>query len=138
MATTEIESLIKRVLGERRLPWTDQDKRLSVIAIRELAHGEPVPAERIAPGAGLTVSEVDEFLRRSTAELDDAGRLLGLGLTLRPTPHRLELDGLVLYTWCAPDGLAFSGPTWHARAGPVAVLRDRGDRPARDPPSRRP
>jgi hypothetical protein len=33
-----------------------------------------VPAERIASGAGLAVSEVDEFLRRSTAELDDAGR----------------------------------------------------------------
>jgi alkylmercury lyase len=35
------------------------------------------------------------------------GGLVGLGLTLRPTPHRFEVDGRTLFTWCALDTLVF-------------------------------
>ncbi|WP_395803112.1 alkylmercury lyase MerB [Arthrobacter sp. FW306-04-A] len=33
--------------------------------------------------------------------------MIGQGLTLRPTPHRFEVDGAQLYTWCALDTLIF-------------------------------
>lgn len=40
-------------------------------------------------------------------EYDEAGRIVGHGLTLRPTPHRFTVDGQELYTWCALDTLMF-------------------------------
>jgi alkylmercury lyase len=40
-------------------------------------------------------------------ETDEQGRIVGSGLTLRPTPHRFALDGRQLYTWCALDTLIF-------------------------------
>ncbi|MDR7423587.1 MAG: alkylmercury lyase MerB [Armatimonadota bacterium] len=40
-------------------------------------------------------------------EWTDAGDVVGLGLTLRPTPHRLGVEGRTLFTWCALDTLFF-------------------------------
>jgi alkylmercury lyase len=40
-------------------------------------------------------------------ERDDAGNVVGSGLTLRETPHVFEVDGRRLYTWCALDALMF-------------------------------
>ncbi|GGK28504.1 hypothetical protein GCM10011583_70590 [Streptomyces camponoticapitis] len=40
-------------------------------------------------------------------EYDDAGRVIGSGLTQRPTPHHFTIDGVQLYTWCALDTLVF-------------------------------
>jgi len=40
-------------------------------------------------------------------EYDPAGRILGHGLTLVATPHRFEVAGQALYTWCALDTLVF-------------------------------
>ncbi|MGH2874299.1 MAG: organomercurial lyase MerB [Solirubrobacteraceae bacterium] len=87
--------------------WGADDGRIAGVAISELALGEPVELARIAAGAGLTLSEVGELLRGSPAEFDEAGRLIGFGLTLSPTAHRFHIDGRDLYTWCAPDALVF-------------------------------
>ena len=46
---------------------------------------------------------------RRDIEYDDEGRLVGLGLTLRPTEHRFLIEGRELYTWCALDTLIFPG-----------------------------
>lgn len=46
-------------------------------------------------------------LRGFGAEFDKEGNIVGLGLTLVPTPHVYEVDGRRLYTWCAADALAF-------------------------------
>nr|WP_246308954.1 organomercurial lyase MerB [Kineosphaera limosa] len=40
-------------------------------------------------------------------EYDDQGRIVGQGLTLRPTAHRFTVAGEELYTWCALDTLIF-------------------------------
>lgn len=40
-------------------------------------------------------------------EYDPQGRIVGYGLTLRPTPHQFTVDGKQLYTWCALDTLFF-------------------------------
>jgi alkylmercury lyase len=91
--------------------WVNENGCLMGAAIIELAAGEPVELARIAVRAGLPESEVREFLRSSPAEWDDAGRLVGFGLTLRRTRHRYTTNGRSLYTWCAPDALAFPALT---------------------------
>jgi alkylmercury lyase len=42
-------------------------------------------------------------------DYDEAGRVIGAGLTLRPTPHRFEIGGRQLFTWCALDALMYPG-----------------------------
>jgi alkylmercury lyase len=73
-----------------------------------LAKGEPVRVEQLAAATG----EPERQARKALATLPDVeydgeGRIVGFGLTLRPTPHRVNLNGRQLYTWCALDTLIF-------------------------------
>lgn len=67
--------------------------------------------EDLAARTGTPVPEVVEHLRNAAefpgAELDEQGRVLGLGLSLVGTRHRVRLDdrGQTLWAWCAPDAL---------------------------------
>jgi alkylmercury lyase len=77
-------------------------------ALQLLARGSPVTPDEIAVAAGRTPAAVLAALRQQpSVEWDEAGRVVGLGLTLRPTPHRFEVDGRTLFTWCALDTLMF-------------------------------
>jgi alkylmercury lyase len=114
MTTTNISNheLTSRLLAwSDGLGWVDDNARVIGAAIVELAGGEPVELSRIAAGAGVPEPEVREFLESSPAEWDDRGRLVGFGVTLRPTRHRFTIAGRTLYTWCAPDALAFPALT---------------------------
>lgn len=73
-----------------------------------LAEGEPVTVEELADATGRSSGEVRETLADiSDVETDQQGRVVGYGLTLKPTPHRFEIGGRQLYTWCALDTLVF-------------------------------
>lgn len=77
-------------------------------AARLLAEGKPVAIERLAAAAGRSVEDIEAALGEQTsAERDADGRLVGLGLSLRPTPHRYVLDGHAVFAWCASDALTF-------------------------------
>lgn len=76
---------------------------------RLLAAGEPVSVAALAAAGGWTGGEVrDELARHPGTDWDDGGRIVGLGLTLRPTPHSFTFDGRTLYTFCASDALEAS------------------------------
>ena len=84
--------------------------RLTVAAARRLAPGAPVDPAVLAPVLGWPPARVDATLRYLDGvrqlERDVAGHLVGVaGLTLRRTPHRFEVGGRGLYTWCAVDAL---------------------------------
>jgi alkylmercury lyase len=75
-----------------------------------LAEGQPISPERIAGVLGRPREEAVAVLRQlPSLEWDEAGNIVGAGLTLRPTPHRFEIDGRTLFTWCALDALMFPG-----------------------------
>ena len=75
-----------------------------------LAHGAPVTIDQLADATVTTVEQVRHALTAmSDTEYDEHGRIIGSGLTLRPTPHRFDIDGRQLYTWCALDTLIFPG-----------------------------
>jgi alkylmercury lyase len=77
--------------------------------IRLLAQGQPVAVERIGAEAGVSVEEIESWLHAQPGtDWDDGGRLLGFGLTQRPTRHRYIVDGRVLFTFCAADTLIFT------------------------------
>jgi len=76
--------------------------------LRLVARGEPVTVADIAAACGRPVAEVQAALSQMPdTELDDAGRVVGWGITQRPTPHQFEVDGRHLFTWCALDTLMF-------------------------------
>ena len=68
----------------------------------------PSPSTSSPPASGRSTAQVRQALAAAPdTEYDDAGRIVGAGITLNPTPHRFEVDGQQLYTWCALDTLVF-------------------------------
>lgn len=73
-----------------------------------LAQGKPVSVEEVAQALGTTREDAMQALCRTPSlEWDEAGMIIGAGITLRPTPHRLGVGGHTLFTWCALDTLVF-------------------------------
>jgi alkylmercury lyase len=76
------------------------------VLLRLLAHGEPVTIGRLAAAAGQPADNVRRTVRGwPDTEHDQQARIVGYGLSLRPTPHQFTVDGKKLYTWCALDTL---------------------------------
>lgn len=74
-----------------------------------LAEGQPVAIDRLAAAASWSVRDVEAALHQHpSVEWDEEGRLVGFGMTLRPTPHRFTFDGRTVFGWCASDALSFS------------------------------
>ncbi|MGH3570225.1 MAG: organomercurial lyase MerB [Pseudonocardiaceae bacterium] len=76
--------------------------------LRQLATGRPVTLDDLAQHSGRSSAEVrDGLAALSDTEYDEQGRVVGHGITLRPTPHHFTVGGQQLYTWCALDTLIF-------------------------------
>ncbi len=76
---------------------------------QSIVDGAPVSREqvaRIARAAGVDPGTAEQFLA-AVGESGAQGNIVGVvpGLTLTPTPHRLSIDGKVLFAWCAEDTL---------------------------------
>ena len=77
------------------------------VAFRSLLAGRPISLDEIATAAGLS----HEPARRALQDVVSAGMaeidqdtVVGMdGLTTRPTSHRVTLDGVDVWTWCAYD-----------------------------------
>ena len=69
--------------------------------------------------ASLQVSqnELEQRLAKlpPDVEFDQTGNIVGLGATLVPTSDRFQIDGKLLYTWCAFDTVLFP-PSLHVQA----------------------
>lgn len=69
---------------------------------RLLAGGEPVTVERLAATGGWPVEDVRaELHRQPGTDRDPQGRIVGFGVSLRPTPHAFRFDDGIVYGWCA-------------------------------------
>jgi len=78
------------------------------VLLRLVALGEPVTVADIAASSGHPAADVEAALAQMPdTEFDDAGRVIGWGITQRPTPHRFDVDGRQLFTWSALDTLMF-------------------------------
>jgi alkylmercury lyase len=86
---------------------TEREQHLAICLYRLLAEGEPVEAALLAERAGEAHDEVERALaNRPGIVRDERDRVIGfLGLSIRPTPHRLSVGGRTLYAWCAFDTL---------------------------------
>lgn len=111
---------------------TDDLTWLGIPLLRMLARGEPVSIDDLATETDTPVERVRQALAGpGDIEYDDQGRIVGNGITLRPTPHRFDVDGRQLYTWCALDTLVFPSmlgrpaqveSSCHATGAPIRVV----------------
>ncbi|MGH9139385.1 MAG: organomercurial lyase [Acidimicrobiales bacterium] len=90
-----------------------------------LRRGAAATPADLAASTALTTNTVIEVLEamadRGAVELDADGNVIGIGgLSLVPTRHQLELDGVRLHTWCAVDALGIPAAL---EASAVARLR---------------
>jgi alkylmercury lyase len=76
-----------------------------------LLAGQPVSPERIAATLQISRNEVTAILNYWGAALDNEGNVVGLGLSVVPTPHAYQINGRQLYVWCAGDAIMF--PIFH-------------------------
>src|SRR5215208_1767032 len=108
MRTNDLQDLAARITAPMRA--TDGRAFLKIVppTLDLLAGGKPASPEEIAAAADKSPEEVRAALDRfPSAEWDEQGRVVGLGLALQLTPHRLGLEGRTLFAWCALDSLLF-------------------------------
>jgi len=84
-----------------------EEFRFILPLLRFLAEGKPVEPVRLATVAHRPLEEIQAIVQSSDAEVDQAGNIVGWGLSLVPTPHQFQLGETILSTWCALDALAF-------------------------------
>ncbi len=107
MTPARLDQLAAR-LATALTPGPNEAFTLFRSLLQLLVRGQPVAPDEIAVAAGRPLHEVRALLHRQPGiEWDDVGRVVGLGLTLLPTPHRFEVEGRTLFTWCALDALLF-------------------------------
>jgi two-component system, NtrC family, sensor kinase len=86
----------QQVLREAEAVINEQDEiwpRLIRPVIQLLSAGRPISGPEIARAANVPLEQVERALASfPDAERDEQGRIVGLGLTLRPTPHRVQLE----------------------------------------------
>lgn len=64
----------------------------------------PAPVDLV--DAGLAAAAVRHLQARGRIELSDDGCVVGVhGLSLRPTPHRIDHERGKVHTWCAVDAV---------------------------------
>ena len=108
----DLEQIIQAWKESKEGKYAHKAVRVSDFVLQSIASGKPVSAGDFANHLGFDLKETQILLRgsrRSGADFDDEGRMIGNALTLRPTPHRLEVDGRTLYAWCALDTLFLPG-----------------------------
>jgi alkylmercury lyase len=79
--------------------------RLATRIFQLLAEGHPVTrarADQTVAELGIDPDQARQLLD-SWTERNDAGDIVGLGVTLNPTPHQMTIAGTRTWAWCALD-----------------------------------
>jgi alkylmercury lyase len=86
---------------------SEEEQRLFLTLYRLLVAGQPVDVTDLADAAGQPLDAVRKALHRLPGVFtDERGRVIGFwGLSIRPMPHRITVNGRTLYGWCAWDTL---------------------------------
>jgi len=76
--------------------------------LHQVSRGKPLSRASLATSLQINQNELEHRLARvRDTEFDSEGNIIGWGVTLMPTRHRFQLDGKVLFTWCAFDTVLF-------------------------------
>lgn len=108
----DIDLIIEAWSANQKTEYSQEEARLIQAIYPPLAEGRPLSAEQVSTNSGIPLRSVKtafRYMRRTGADFDADGNLIGNALTLRPTLHKFTVDGKELYAWCALDTLFLSG-----------------------------
>ena len=106
---TEIPSLndLAEILSSvfPRLNRTEQKVSLQIYQL--LSHGDPITPQYVADSLQIPIETINEMLNHWWGiDYDDCNQIIAYwGLSIRPTQHCFEIDGQMMYAWCAWDTL---------------------------------
>lgn len=106
-ANINVEQAIDKIATDVYGSYGPEVQRIVGKTLQLLANGCPVPLDEISIQLQTQQDKVTSTLRKWGAEFDHNGSVVGMGLTLVPTPHVYEVGGRRLHAWCAADALAF-------------------------------
>ncbi|MFQ5922683.1 MAG: organomercurial lyase [Anaerolineales bacterium] len=109
---TDFQQIAEAWVASKEGKYALESVRTTEFVLQSIAQGEPISVEAFADFSGLTLKEAKvqyRQMRMSGADFDEAGRLIGNALTMRPTRNMLMMDGRTLYAWCALDTLFLPG-----------------------------
>ena len=90
-----------------RLSWQlhCEQEDLGRPIVQQVSRGKPETLAALQASLQVSQDELEQRLAKlpPDVEVDRAGNIVGLGVTLVPTSHRVQLGGKLLYTWCAFD-----------------------------------
>ena len=113
MQHPSLETIAERLSEQSRCEQEDLCRPI----IQQVTRGKPVAPDALRASLRLRQNELEQRLAKlpPDVEVDRAGNIIGLGVTLVPTSHQAERDGKLLYTWCAFDTVLFP-PSLHIEA----------------------
>jgi alkylmercury lyase len=96
-----LETIAKRLSEQLRGAQEDLCRPI----VQQITRGKPVTPAALRSSLKASRPELEHRLARlpSDVEFDRAGNIVGLGVTLVPTSHQIQVGGKLLYTWCAFD-----------------------------------
>ena len=116
MRNTTLSETITAWVGARAIDKQSPDAwrgmKLQRYALRLLTGGRPVSAQALTAASERTHDEIAEFMsqaREGGAEFDGDGNLVGLALSLNPTPHKFRISERELFAWCSLDTMFLPG-----------------------------
>ena len=99
-----LETIAERL--SEQLQCEQEDLCRSIL--HQVSRGKPLSQASLATSLHISQNELEHRLARvPDTEFDQEGNIIGWGVTLMPTRHRFQLDGRVLFTWCAFDTVLF-------------------------------
>ncbi len=106
MPHPSLETIAERLSAEQ-LRCEQEDLCSNIV--QQVTRGKPVAPAALRASLQVSQDELEQRLAKlpPDVEVDRAGNIVGLGVTLVPTSHRFQLGGQVLYTWCAFDTVLF-------------------------------
>lgn len=97
-----------------------EQEELCFSILQQVSRGRPLAKAALAASLAIDPNELEQRLAHlPDTEIDREGDIIGWGVTLMPTRHRFQIDGKVLFTWCAFDTLLFPptlGKTAHVHS----------------------
>ncbi len=113
MPHPSLETIAERLSGQLRCEQEDLCRPI----VQQVTRGKPVTPAALRASLQVSQDELEQRLARlpPDVEFDRAGNIVGLGVTLVPTSHRVQLGGKHLYTWCAFDTVLLP-PSLHVQA----------------------